>query len=472
MSGASVAAERSRSAIEARHDRGFDLSALVLLGAALAAPWQVSGGITGRPDLVAAIACAALGIILPALIPAVIAVDRRGRTALAGFRTLTALPLFIGVASAYFAPRQQSNALGAGAAFATCAAFMVIAPRADAAADSRIDPVLRGLAAAAFLAAGGVALIDVVSLVSSAWESPILWAAATPGLGIAISAWWLAALVLTRDARGPAAIAFFALAAPVAAPLLELLDRLGAVVEPADSLLSFDTSDMALFAAIGVGSILLHAPAAHAADARASRLQAERVGPVDPTGPMTQASDDAAAASRWIAAAAALQVLVTIGAVAEGVRVLILLTWNSVGMIVGTAVLAWALTGSALCVALSLSARALLQRSPVAGRLFTLLAGTVMVAAFGVGALAHLVTIGHGQALTLVVFPLFSIACLVVPGTVRRTFGPVVPRDGWRGLGLTHEPQYDGAPRGPMTVPVTLNAEQLFGDLEFGPGRP
>lgn len=380
-------------------------------------------------------------------------VDRRARLALSTLRALAAAPLFLGVAATFLSPLAASDAVGAGAAFAACGAFAVIAPRAELVRFRLVDPVMRGLASAAFLAAGTLALMDAVMLTSAAWDSPILWAAASPGLGTAASAWWLAWLVLSGDRRGPVVAGLFAGAAPLAAGALWVLDRFGARVEPANTLLAFDTSHIALFTAMSVGAILLLSPAGRAATSRAAT-------------DATAGRDDF-----WFGVVMALHALLTMSASAECMRAVILLTWNSVGMIVGTNALAWALAGSSLCLALSVVSRSLLQRAPVAGRLVALATSGVLVVMLVVAAVLRQVTVGSGQALASAAIPLIIAAALVVPPSLRRKLGPVLPRDGWQGLGLTHEPQYEGAPKVPLPRPVTPMAEQLFSDLEFGHGR-
>ncbi|MBK7721072.1 MAG: hypothetical protein IPI32_02295 [Austwickia sp.] len=437
----------------ARRDILFDGVALILLISSALTPWNAYGGIERQPELVIALVSAALGLTLPYLVPAAATVDRSSRLALAATRVLTAMPLIIGTTVIFLTALTQSAATGMGVAFASGGAVMVAVPRADIPGRRLADAILRGLGAAALLAAGALSLADVGFVVSAAWDNPILWAASMPGVDIALCAWWLAALVLLRDPRAPATIGLFALSWPVAAAILAGLDALGASVLPAGSLLAFNTSGMALITAIAIGAILLHAPAAL------------------PPAPRAQVTGTAV--PHWLDIAAALHVLITLTAVCEALRLLILVTWNSVGMIVGTNLLAGGLIGSTVCVVLTLASRILLLRAPVAGRLFTVAGGTLMMVGLLAAALADLVSVGNVQAVALVALPLLALACLLLPPSVRRDLGPLLPRDGWQGLGLTHEPEYAGAPRVlPLAVPVALGADQLFADLDGPAERP
>ncbi len=431
----------------------FDLAGLLLLLAAAVTPWTATARPGNRPELLTAVGLAAVGILASHLIQPTGPEARRTETVVAALRLLAGLPLLIGVAMVFVAPQTPANALGLGVVFAAGGAFMAIAPGIDLAEHRVVDAVRHGVAAASFLAAGALSTADALLLTSSSWENPILWAAGTPSLGVAASAWWLAWLVMSRDPRGPTVAVLFAAAWPLGALALTILDQFGAVIRVEGSLLAFGFGDIALATALSVGAILLHGPSAPHPERQDPAPTARGTG-----GP-------------WLGVAAALQVLVAINGVSETMRMLILLTWNSVGMIMGTHVVAGALLGSTACLALSLISRGLLLRAPVAGRLVTLAANLGIVVLLAAGALLGMSTVGNGQAVALVALPVFTIGCLLIPSSVRRGLGPLLPRDGWHGLGLTHEPQYAGAPRAPLAAPATVPPEQLFADLDLRNGQ-
>lgn len=442
-----AAGPRRRSTAPLSQSLVFDLVGVALLTAAGLTPWTTTHRATDRPSLLAALAVAALGILLPHLMPSGFGRSRQARLTMASLRGMSATPLVISVILTVFAVQGRAGMLGVGVAFATCGAFVAAVPPGGLPGDRHLAAVLHGVAGAAFLAAGGLALVDALLLVSSSWDNPILWATATPTCGIAVTSWWIAWLVIARDQRASALAGVSAAAWPMAALVLMLLEAVGGRVAAEGSLLEFGTSHLALATALGVGALLLNSPAARWATPSATDPQPSSAG-------------------YWLRIVAGLQVLAAVGGAFAALRILIVLTWNSVGMIVGTHVVAGALLYTSVSLALTVMARALLLRAPIAGRLFTVAAGLGTLALVAVGIVLDLVAIGNEEAITWVALPLSGIVCLVFPPSVRRELGPILPRDGWHGLGLTREPQYAGAPPAPLPPPIAFVPEELFADLD------
>ncbi|HYO84985.1 MAG TPA: hypothetical protein VES01_00785 [Dermatophilaceae bacterium] len=417
-----------------------DVAVAVLSVLSLLLPWHELSPGYASPVIVAAVLSAVAAMGLPRIVVA--SGVEPGSAPLSIVRVVLIAPLLIFAGLVMVRGLGGVAGIGPGLFLGSCAALMAGRPR-DYAGTSSAPGMGPQLAAVCLtgLAAGWCAL-DAIQPLRHGWWEPAMWAGAMPALGMCGVLLWMASDLAWREpyaatVTGVYAGVWFLAGLPVSHGWIS--GRADPHPWPTVAVpVTLDPGLGGSLTLLGAAAILAQGPvserawqALHRADSR-----------------------------RWTGLAVSLLTFSAILLAGETLRMVLVLTADTVGLSVDTPLVATLALLDAVCFALVGVCRWLLLHHPPLGRLVT----TVGAAATFAGNLYFVTRPGVPIRVETLLLSLSSVAVVVAltaPRSLRDELGPFLPR-GQRLLIANQTPEYAGAPPGPWEAPTWPPATGLF----------
>ncbi len=426
----------------------LDWAAVTLAVVSLALPWEhLTPGAT-QPAVVGAIAATLAAAVLPHLAGSngVAAESQEGQAPILRIiRAVLVTPLLLLVLLIMLRATDGRSGVGPGVFLGTCAAVLAGHPR-QVGADGRMERAGAyqwiGVVLASMAALWGA--IDAIQPLRYSWGEPTLWAAVIPPLAMCASVLRLAADLARNVAHTPMTMTVYA----GLWFLVGLSLTLGWLT---DNGLETTRDGVPSLLAPGLGGTVTLLGAAAVIAFRPYREVLAAASQQEPPGSLLP---------RWIHLASHLLTISVILLAGEMLRVVVVLTADSVGMSIDTPSVATLATVDALCLATVATCRWLLVHQAPLGRLITVVGALVACAVNFVLMVTDRLPIRLDLVL-LHVLALLIVFALTWPRSVRLEFGPLLPRDG-QSLIRRRDPEYSGAPQLPWAAPAWPSADELF----------
>lgn len=454
--------------VGARTGGAGDLIAVILAAASLFLPWDTVQAGLANPAVLGAVLATTAAAVLPW-----VAGSRRSDSAvpasvLSVVKAVLVTPLLVLAGTVLAQGALGTAGVGPGAILAVSAA--VIAGQRQAPSSRPGSDAGSGSIPARWLSASLTGLaavwlaVDLLGVLLPRWTESGLWAASMPWLAVCVSVCYLA-IGLARDRPHLTAVLTLYWAIWLAVIVVQGL----AWTNGWEDFVTVTGSGTPGHLDPRLGGMLVFLGAAAAARVPTYRRSRATAGgrpaedstadvapsPMAPTGhPPT--------GHLWIDVTVAFLTLNVILLAGQTLRMVLILTADTVGLAVDIPLIASLLLVYAGGLSACLWCHWLLRHHPAVGR--GIAAGTMLVlVAGGVAVIARTQLVIRPEALVLLLSAGSVIAALLIPRSLRAELGPLRPRRGMLSLRAA-VPEYAGAPEGAWEAPTWPTPEELFDD--------